>query len=95
MNCVCVYGCKPPPLVIQESEASVKAARVSQENGELLFFDAGPMRYHTSRAAIRPLQQAVNSGNILGQLRITLGMTAFRVGRVSKFTKDGVASHPD
>jgi hypothetical protein len=39
-----LYGCKPPPLVMQESEASIEAARVSQENGELFFLDPRPMR---------------------------------------------------
>jgi hypothetical protein len=37
------YGCKPPPLVTQESEASIEAARVAQENGELFYLDPGPV----------------------------------------------------
>ena len=38
------YGRKPPPLAIQESEASIEAARVAQESGEIFFLDPGPMR---------------------------------------------------
>lgn len=38
------YGRKPPPLVIQESEASVEAARVAQEDRELFYLDPAPVR---------------------------------------------------
>ena len=38
------YGRKPLPLVIQESEASIEAARVAQESREIFFLDPGPMR---------------------------------------------------
>ena len=38
------YGRKPPHLVIQESKASIEAARAAQENGEAFFLDPGPMR---------------------------------------------------
>jgi hypothetical protein len=37
------YGRKPPPLVIQESEASIEAARVAQENGDPFYLDPGPL----------------------------------------------------
>lgn len=39
-----VYGCKPPPANLQESEASLEAARVGQENGEVFYIDTTPMR---------------------------------------------------
>src|SRR5690348_6647672 len=38
------YGRKPPSSVIQESEASIEAARVAQESGGLFFLDPGPKR---------------------------------------------------
>jgi hypothetical protein len=38
------YGCKPPQLDVQESEASIEAARVAQENGEVFYLDPGPAR---------------------------------------------------
>jgi hypothetical protein len=39
-----LYGRKPPPLVLRESEASVEAARIAEENGEDFFFDSRPAR---------------------------------------------------
>ena len=39
-----VYGQKPPPLVIQENEISIEAARIAQEKGEVFFLDNQPMR---------------------------------------------------
>jgi hypothetical protein len=38
------YGRKAPPLVTQESEASIEAARAAQENGEVFYLDPGPAR---------------------------------------------------
>ena len=39
-----VYGEELRPIPTKDSEASIKAARVAQENGEAFFFDSGPMR---------------------------------------------------
>ena len=39
-----VYGQKPPPLVRQENEISIEAARIAQEKGEVFFLDNQPMR---------------------------------------------------
>jgi hypothetical protein len=39
-----VYGEELQPMPTKESDASIEAARVAQENGEVFFFDSGPMR---------------------------------------------------
>lgn len=36
------YGHEPPQLPMEESEASLEAARIAQENGELFYLDPGP-----------------------------------------------------
>ena len=38
------YGCKPSQPGLQESEASIEAAKVARENGELFFLDNGSVR---------------------------------------------------
>ncbi|KAJ5130960.1 transposase [Penicillium bovifimosum] len=38
------YGCKLPDVPTQENEASLEAARVAEENGELFYFDPAPVR---------------------------------------------------
>lgn len=37
------YGCEPPQPVQQETETSINAARIAQENNEILFIDSTPM----------------------------------------------------
>jgi hypothetical protein len=39
-----VYGEELPPVPTKESDASIEAARVAQENGEVFFIDREPMR---------------------------------------------------